>query len=55
MPRISRSIFPDQVACAENLAGAREISDHPLIRQTIADCLGEAMDSAGLKFCCDHV
>ncbi|HEY3910229.1 MAG TPA: DEAD/DEAH box helicase [Stellaceae bacterium] len=42
------AIFPDQVACAENLAGAREIPDHPLIRQTIADCLGEAMDVAGL-------
>jgi ATP-dependent helicase Lhr and Lhr-like helicase len=43
------AIFPDQVACAENLAGAREIPDHPLIRQTIADCLGEAMDAAGLE------
>ena len=42
------AIFPDQVACAENLAGAREIPDHPLIRQTIADCLGEAMDLDGL-------
>ena len=43
------AIFPDQVACAENLAGAREIPDHPLVRQTIADCLGEAMDLAGLE------
>jgi ATP-dependent Lhr-like helicase len=43
------AIFPDQVACAENLAGAREIPDHPLIRQTIADCLGEAMDLGGLE------
>ncbi|MGC2201716.1 MAG: DEAD/DEAH box helicase, partial [Stellaceae bacterium] len=42
------AIFPDQVACAENLVGAREIPDHPLIRQTIADCLGEAMDLDGL-------
>src|SRR5487761_273767 len=42
------AIFPDQVACAENLAGAREIPDHPLIRQTIDDCLGEAMDLDGL-------
>ena len=44
------AIFPDQVACAENLAGAREIPDHPLIRQTIADCLGEAMDLDGLTW-----
>ena len=38
------AIFPDQIACAENLAGAREIPDHPLVRQTIADCLDDAMD-----------
>jgi ATP-dependent Lhr-like helicase len=43
------AVFPDQVACAENLVGEREIPDHPLIRQTIADCLGEAMDIAGLE------
>jgi ATP-dependent Lhr-like helicase len=43
------AIFPDQLACAENLAGAREIPDHPLIRQTIGDCLGEVMDIAGLE------
>jgi ATP-dependent Lhr-like helicase len=43
------TIFPDQVACAENLVGEREIPDHPLIRQTIADCLGEAMDINGLE------
>jgi ATP-dependent helicase Lhr and Lhr-like helicase len=43
------AIFPDQVACAENLVGEREIPDHPLIRQTITDCLGEAMDIAGLE------
>ncbi|HTT80409.1 MAG TPA: DEAD/DEAH box helicase, partial [Stellaceae bacterium] len=43
------AIFPDQLACAENLAGAREVPDHPLVRQTIADCLTEAMDVAGLE------
>jgi ATP-dependent Lhr-like helicase len=43
------AIFPDQLACAENLAGPREIPDHPLVRQTIADCLTEAMDIAGLE------
>ena len=37
-------VFPDQLACLENVAGDREIPDHPLVRQTIADCLGEAMD-----------
>jgi ATP-dependent Lhr-like helicase len=43
------AVFPDQVACAENLAGAREIPDHPLVRQTISDCLIEAMDVDGLE------
>ena len=38
------SVFPDQVACAENLPGEIEIPDHPLVRQTIRDCLEEAMD-----------
>ncbi|HEY4041630.1 MAG TPA: DEAD/DEAH box helicase, partial [Rhodopila sp.] len=43
------SVFPDQLACAENLVGEREIPDHPLIHQTITDCLTEAMDIAGLE------
>jgi ATP-dependent Lhr-like helicase len=43
------SVFPDQIACAENLAGEREIPDHPLVRQAIGDCLNEAMDLAGLE------
>jgi ATP-dependent Lhr-like helicase len=41
--------FPDQVACLENVAGDREIPDHPLVRQTIEDCLHEAMDVEGLE------
>lgn len=43
------SVFPDQIACAENLPGDREIPDHPLVRQAIGDCLGEAMDADGLE------
>jgi ATP-dependent Lhr-like helicase len=43
------TIFPDQLACAENLVGEREIPDHPLVRQTISDCLVEAMDIDGLS------
>ena len=43
------AVFPDQIACAENLPGEREIPDHPLVRQTIDDCLTEAMDLAGLQ------
>ncbi|MGH7538155.1 MAG: DEAD/DEAH box helicase, partial [Gemmatimonadales bacterium] len=45
---LSAAVFPDQLACPENLVGDREIPDHPLIRQTIEDCLTEAMDVAGL-------
>ena len=42
-------VFPDQIACAENLGGGeREIPDHPLVRQTIHDALHEAMDVDGL-------
>jgi ATP-dependent Lhr-like helicase len=43
------AVFPDQLACAENLVGEREIPDHPLVRQTIADCLNDAMDIQGLE------
>jgi ATP-dependent Lhr-like helicase len=42
------TVFPDQVACAENLVGEREVPDHPLVNQTIDDCLHDAMDSEGL-------
>jgi len=41
-------VFPDQLACAENLRGEREVPDHPLVRQTLHDCLREAMDLDGL-------
>jgi ATP-dependent Lhr-like helicase len=43
------AVFPDQVACAENLPGELEIPDHPLVRQTIRDCLEEAMDINGFE------
>ncbi len=42
------SVFPDQVACAENLTGEIRIPDHPLVRETIDNCLHEAMDLDGL-------
>ncbi|HEX5206911.1 MAG TPA: DEAD/DEAH box helicase [Steroidobacteraceae bacterium] len=43
------SVFPDQVACAENLTGELEIPDHPLVRQAIRDCLEDAMDIEGFE------
>ena len=42
-------VFPDQLACQENLSGEREIPDHPLVTQAIGDCLTEAMDIAQLE------
>jgi len=44
------AIFPDQLACQENLGGGeREIPAHPLVDQTVKDCLEEAMDIDGLE------
>jgi ATP-dependent Lhr-like helicase len=42
------AVFPDQLACLENIVGDRQIPDHPLVHQTITDCLTEAMDIDGL-------
>jgi ATP-dependent Lhr-like helicase len=38
------SCFPDAAACAENLTGPIRIPDHVLVRETIDNCLREAMD-----------
>lgn len=42
-------IFPEQLACFENIAGDREVPDHPLVNQTLSDCLHELMDIGGLQ------
>jgi ATP-dependent Lhr-like helicase len=42
------AVFPAQVACQENVTGPLEIPDHPLVRQTMRDCLTEAMDEVRL-------
>src|SRR5665647_899783 len=42
-------VFPHAVACGENITGPREIPDHPLVFETIRDCLVEAMDLEGLR------
>jgi ATP-dependent Lhr-like helicase len=44
------AVFPTLAACQENVpAGPLEIPDHPLVRQTLEDCLHDAMDIEGLK------
>ena len=43
------SVFPDQVACGENIVGDIVVPEHPLVRQTVRDCLEEAMDIEGFE------
>ncbi|MBY0369297.1 DEAD/DEAH box helicase, partial [bacterium] len=43
------AVFPAQTACQENAPGDIEIPDHPLVAQTVHDCMTEAMDLRGLK------
>jgi ATP-dependent Lhr-like helicase len=42
------AVFPDQVACQDNRSGPITPPDHPLVNETIANCLHEAMDLDGL-------
>ena len=41
-------IFPDQLACLENIRGDRDIPEHPLVGQALYDCLDVFMDTDGL-------
>ena len=44
------AVFPALAACQDNApAGPIEIPDHPLVRETLSDCLTEAMDIDGLQ------
>ncbi|HEX6133596.1 MAG TPA: DEAD/DEAH box helicase [Longimicrobiales bacterium] len=43
------SVFPDATACLEHVVGEREVPDHPLVTQTIRDCLEESMDLPALE------
>ncbi|KFA89601.1 DEAD/DEAH box helicase [Archangium violaceum] len=44
------AVFPAQVGCQDNHGGADvELPDHPLVKQTMEDCLREAMDIEGLR------
>ena len=42
-------VFPDQLACLENLSGPRQVPDHPLVGQALDDCLHDYMDLEGLQ------
>jgi len=43
------AVFPDQVACQDNHAGPITPPDHPLVNETLQNCLREAMDIDGLR------
>jgi ATP-dependent helicase Lhr and Lhr-like helicase len=43
------AVFPEQLMCQDNRVGPVELPDHPLVRQTLDDCLHEAMDVDGLR------
>ncbi|HSC30015.1 MAG TPA: hypothetical protein VLD67_22230, partial [Vicinamibacterales bacterium] len=49
------AVFPDAAACLENIPGDRQIPDHPLVKQTVKDCLQEAMDFEGLRTVLDRI
>ncbi|MFN8643021.1 MAG: DEAD/DEAH box helicase [Candidatus Binatia bacterium] len=49
------AVFPAQVACGDNHAGPIEPPDHPLVNQTLDDCLDEAMDADGLQALLERV
>ncbi len=42
------SVFPQLTGCLENHTGDIELPDHPLVKQTMHDCLHEALDLNGL-------
>lgn len=43
------AVFPQQTQCKEHVTGDIELPDHPLVQQTMDDCLYEAIDLDGLK------
>jgi ATP-dependent helicase Lhr and Lhr-like helicase len=43
------AVFPEQMVCGDNRTGPIELPDHPLVNETIRDCLHEAMDLDGVK------
>jgi ATP-dependent helicase Lhr and Lhr-like helicase len=43
------AVFPEQVMCQDNQVGPVQIPDHPLVNETLHDCLYGAMDLKGLQ------
>ncbi|MEE8349744.1 MAG: DEAD/DEAH box helicase [Acidobacteriota bacterium] len=49
------SVFPDQAACLENIQGDIVVPDHPLVFETMRDCLSEAMNIEDLVKILDDI
>jgi ATP-dependent Lhr-like helicase len=51
------AVFPDALACQDNMVGdrTRQIPDHPLVNETMRDCLTEAMDVEGLTHLLERI
>ncbi|MGH9299328.1 MAG: DEAD/DEAH box helicase, partial [Acidimicrobiales bacterium] len=49
------AIFPSLAACQENVTGPIELPDHPIVSQTMHDCMTEAMDLDGLVTVLDQI
>ncbi len=43
------AVFPEALACLENIVGDIRLPGHPLVRETMKDVLTEALDVEGLK------
>jgi ATP-dependent Lhr-like helicase len=43
------AVFPAQLGCGDNRTGPIEPPDHPLVNETLNNCLYEAMDTDGLR------
>jgi ATP-dependent Lhr-like helicase len=43
------AVFPAQLGCGDNRTGPIEPVDHPLVNETLDNCLHEAMDTEGLR------
>mgnify|MGYP001439170111 CR=1 FL=1 len=43
------AVFPAQLGCGDNRTGPIEPIDHPLVNETLDNCLHEAMDTEGLR------
>jgi len=49
------AVFPKLTGCQENVVGDIELPDHPLVRQTMDDCLYEAHDIEALRAVLDRI